>query len=114
MRQDSEEREKKKIKQLPLFQNMRILFFTTITSNIKFISANNASSNMVPFSSFFSFNGCPHGIWKFLGQGSILSCSCDLSRCRGNAGRDRISILLGVSSFTLSDLAGRPDLSRDL
>ena len=30
------------------------------------------------FPHFLFFNGCPHGIWKFLGQGLNLSLSCDL------------------------------------
>ena len=34
---------------------------------------------------FFFFSGCAYGTWKFLGQGSNLCHSSDLSRCSDNA-----------------------------
>ena len=44
------------------------------------------SKFLISLSFFFSFLDCPHGIWKFLGQGSNLSWSCDLCHSRSNAG----------------------------
>ena len=46
----------------------------------------NLEMNLMNFTSFlinkhslfFSFYGCIYGIWKFLGQGLIQSCSCQL------------------------------------
>ena len=35
-------------------------------------------------SSFFFFNGCTLGIWKFPGQGFYPSCSCNLYHSYGN------------------------------
>ena len=40
------------------------------------------------FQGLFSLSlfGCTHSIWKFLGEGSNPSCSCDLRHGCGNAG----------------------------
>ena len=47
------------------------------------------------------FYGHIHGIWKFLGQGLNLSCSCDLGHSYDNAGSFNPLHQIGIAPTTL-------------